>query len=318
MKIRAYFISFMVVFASTLLTNHAHAKCVPESDYTPILEQKLNTLLYRLEPCDTNHKVGYLFGTFHSDSPALQPITKKAARYIYETDAAAFEVVLDEELQRRTIQISLLPKEHKGLFTLMNETRYKQLRALAKRTGAIPIEALSRLKPWAAAIILQYPIPENDGLVVDKRLQQMASAEGKPIFALEDIHDQFDVFENLSVDEQLSFLFYTLDSFQRLKSMELSLKRAYLSGDLEKIQHVGTEALLDIPQETLSQYISEELIEKRNHNMTKRALDKLQTMSLFIAVGALHLPGDDGMLSLLEAEGYQIHPVKLTAETGTP
>jgi uncharacterized protein YbaP (TraB family) len=56
-------------------------------------------------------------------------------------------------------------------------------------------------------------------------------------------------------------------------------------------------------------YIERELIEKRNITMHRRALDLLKDGNVFLAVGALHLPGDKGLVELLRQSGYKVTPV---------
>ena len=54
----------------------------------------------------------------------------------------------------------------------------------------------------------------------------------------------------------------------------------------------------------------EEFLTKRNVRMVERLIPLVKKEPTFIAVGALHLPGEDGILALLEKEGYTIKPVK--------
>jgi uncharacterized protein YbaP (TraB family) len=48
----------------------------------------------------------------------------------------------------------------------------------------------------------------------------------------------------------------------------------------------------------------------RNSQMRDRALPILQHGCAFIAVGAAHLPGKDGLLSLFEKAGYQVETIE--------
>jgi uncharacterized protein len=52
-----------------------------------------------------------------------------------------------------------------------------------------------------------------------------------------------------------------------------------------------------------------ELLDQRNHRMVTRLHTLLQQGKLFIAIGALHLPGENGVLHLLEQQGYKVTPV---------
>ncbi|MBL4666685.1 MAG: TraB/GumN family protein, partial [Sneathiella sp.] len=56
----------------------------------------------------------------------------------------------------------------------------------------------------------------------------------------------------------------------------------------------------------LNDFMTNKLIKQRNHHMAERMLPKLSSKATFVAIGALHLPGQDGVLSLLEKNGYKI------------
>ena len=54
----------------------------------------------------------------------------------------------------------------------------------------------------------------------------------------------------------------------------------------------------------------EALIEKRNLVMLERALPILETASAFVAVGALHLPGETGLVEQFRNQGFKVSPVQ--------
>ena len=54
----------------------------------------------------------------------------------------------------------------------------------------------------------------------------------------------------------------------------------------------------------------ESLIVRRNHTMTERADPLLRAGNTLIAVGALHLPGPEGIVSLIRRRGYKVTPVE--------
>ena len=58
------------------------------------------------------------------------------------------------------------------------------------------------------------------------------------------------------------------------------------------------------------QTFERELVVKRNHKMVEAALPFLEQGSLAIAVGALHLPGKDGLVELIRAKGYKVTAIE--------
>lgn len=56
----------------------------------------------------------------------------------------------------------------------------------------------------------------------------------------------------------------------------------------------------------LADEFQQRLVVDRNHRMAERMQPYLQQGKVFIAVGALHLPGEEGLLNLLEQQGYAV------------
>ena len=77
----------------------------------------------------------------------------------------------------------------------------------------------------------------------------------------------------------------------------------YLSDDLEKLY---TKNLSFIPNEVYEQKMGAE----RNNRWLRKIEDILKDRTCLIAVGAMHLPGDKGLIALLRAKGYNVQPAR--------
>jgi len=62
-------------------------------------------------------------------------------------------------------------------------------------------------------------------------------------------------------------------------------------------------------KEPIYKDLMKRLLIDRNYIMTERMQDILDEGNAFIAIGAMHLPGEEGVLSLLGKQGYKIHSV---------
>jgi hypothetical protein len=71
---------------------------------------------------------------------------------------------------------------------------------------------------------------------------------------------------------------------------------------------LAKESLTEDDQRIMT-FVEEELLRKRNHRMAERAVAHLDRGNAFIAVGALHLPGKEGVVELLRQRGYKVTPV---------
>ncbi len=86
------------------------------------------------------------------------------------------------------------------------------------------------------------------------------------------------------------------------------MKKYYLAGDLEALYGLLRENTAGTDEELLRTF-EEELIFNRNELMVRRMDERLGEGNAFIAVGALHLPGERGILSLLARRGYKLSRV---------
>jgi uncharacterized protein YbaP (TraB family) len=85
---------------------------------------------------------------------------------------------------------------------------------------------------------------------------------------------------------------------------------SYLAGDLRGLEATTEEQLADLPPQT-RKYFVEQGIVARNRRMLEALLPKLAEKTVFVAVGALHLPGESGLIQLLRREGYELKPLPL-------
>ena len=99
----------------------------------------------------------------------------------------------------------------------------------------------------------------------------------------------------------------TLDQLPTQAQTFEELTKAYLARDLDKLLAISKEQMPSSPR--LSERMDKRLVSDRNLRMYKRAQQQLKQGKAFIAVGALHLPGDHGLLQLLVNHGYRVTPI---------
>jgi hypothetical protein len=137
------------------------------------------------------------------------------------------------------------------------------------------------------------------------RLQAEASERGLPLHGLETVDDQIGLFERLSEPDQIAMLESTVELNDQVEALFETMRQAYLARD--------TAAILSLMQSLQTGYdpvlvetFTEEMLDRRNVGMVESMQDRLADGRAFVAVGALHLPGENGILRLLERRGYQV------------
>lgn len=122
---------------------------------------------------------------------------------------------------------------------------------------------------------------------------------------LETVSEQLSLFDGLSDDEQIELLKETLNNLDRLPLAFERLIKAYIKRDLAGLVRINEE-LIQYGNPELGHRFQRKLIDSRNERMVERMLPLLKQGGLFVGVGALHLPGEKGILFALEKKGYRV------------
>jgi uncharacterized protein YbaP (TraB family) len=170
----------------------------------------------------------------------------------------------------------------------------------------LPEPVLRFFKPWAAALFLMMP-QQDPEKVLDFVLAREAAAKGKPVHELENVGEQAEVFDGMAEADQVALLRYAVDNHQRLPKSTERLVEAWLARDLALMWRIGQEAADEsVETRRLDAVFRERLLTARNVRMAERLAPRLKEGGAFIAIGALHLYGDGGVLALLQKRGYRV------------
>jgi hypothetical protein len=163
------------------------------------------------------------------------------------------------------------------------------------------------MKPWAVATTLSMPAA-GTGMVLDRVLYEQALQDGKAVAGLESVHEQLAIFEGLSVDDQVALLRDAVEQLPGIAALQEALLDAYKRRDLAAMLAINAAALED-GDRRLADDFQRRLVTDRNRLMADRVQPYLREGRAFVAVGALHLPGDEGLLNLLQKQGYTVKAV---------
>lgn len=245
---------------------------------------------------------GYLFGTIHSEDPAVLELAQPVAQAYAGAQRVVLEVMMDRDALLYS-SAAMLMMDGRRLSDLLGEPLYSRTLA-AVQTRGISAPVLERMKPWAVAVTLATPAPQT-GLVLDLNLLRRAQADGKAVFGLETIQEQLEVFDGLALEDQVELLRETVDQFAGLDRIHQALIDAWKQRDLAQLMAIN-EAAMGSGDRRLAETFRQRLLIDRNHRMARRLREHFDAGGTFAAVGALHLPGEEGLLNLLEDSGYQV------------
>jgi len=245
----------------------------------------------------------YLQGSIHllkaSDyplAPAIETAYRQSDELVLEVDMAK---MLDPATQQKLLRAALLP-EGKSLKDVASPESYRLLSERFAKTG-LPIETLSRTKPWFAVMTLTILKMQALGFDpekgVDRHFFDKAKKDEKPVLGLELPKEQIELFDEL--DRTDAYVKSTLKELDVLESMMNDVRTAWRAGDVKTLDRILEKSFEEFPA------FRKRFLSDRN----KRWAEKLRTMAKdgktrMVVVGAGHVGGPDGLIALLRKQGF--------------
>jgi uncharacterized protein YbaP (TraB family) len=252
------------------------------------------------------HNTVWLLGSVH----LLQPKGSAPTPQVLRAYAASTGLVMELDLGKvgpdallgRNLALLTLP-EGQSLRGVLGIDAYERFVRAARPIGLDP-DFMSRFQPWFAAMTFEQLLYVKQGFDpmtgVDQQFAQLATADGKPVTGLETIDEQLGFFASMTPAEQRDLLLQTLDDATGDGALLASTVEAWRRGDTRAL-----EALLREGREK-SPVLYRRLTTERNQRWMAKLLPLLEARDNYLViVGALHLVGDDGLVSLLERQGYR-------------
>jgi uncharacterized protein len=260
-----------------------------------------------------------LVGTYHFDDPRHDSTLATIAPDITAATTVLVEAGPEEEKQL----LDLIARDPSKVMILDGPTLIETLppdvwaslsEALAKR--GVPGFMASKLRLWYITVLLAVPPcamdqmkdPKGlDGLVIDTAL-----AAGVPVRGLEPFDTVFAIFDSMTEADQIAMIQSTLAVEDRAADYSITLADSYFAEESRMIWEFLRFASYDMPGFTTAEVdaefarMEELLMAKRNRAWIPVLTEAATEGPVFAAFGALHLPGAEGVLALLEAEGFTV------------
>lgn len=247
---------------------------------------------------------GYLLGTVHSDDPRVLNFSEPFLEALMSCDRFAMELVPDQPTMSRLMDYM----HYQDGTTLQDRIGAERFERVAEAASVYRLSRaqLSTMKVWAAMMTLSIPPPKN-GLFMDLSLALQAAGEGLKVVGLETLEEQLSFLQDMPEEQQLVLLDQALDDLDELETYFESMIADYVRSDLGGLRQKSEGQLAELP-DAVEAYFWEKGIDARNLRMRDRLVQELDQGTVFAAVGALHLPGETGLVTLLRNEGFQVEP----------
>ena len=249
----------------------------------------------------------YLFGSFHLLPPDMKWRNVRSEKAYRASQNLITEVALDGALDpvqaaHMRVQMALPPDEL--LEDYVTSDTYQRVADLAANLE-IPMVMLSRMRPWAAGMVLTASYMTKNGFDpeagADRYFRVRATADGKELGALETVEEQAEALASLSkVDGEVLIK----DMLRFLDDVDGALAEtleAWRTGDSVALEKYSIADLKRIP----SAY--EALLVRRNRKWVPQIEAFLKSgQTYFVVVGAAHLIGDDSVVAMLKKRGFAV------------
>lgn len=291
--------------------------CIYFQSFAQVNEPFTGSLLWKISGNGLKEP-SYLFGTYHlllgsyiDSIPGLRDAMVSTTQVVGEID------MLDQSsLQAKMMQAGILPPEE-SYKNLLSEEEYTRLDNHLKVLMGAGLDQLGSFKPGMISPMLMLAIynrvePDFNPATfvgIDSHIQMIAKEEDKPIIPLETIEEQIYVlFDAKPQKWQMESLLCTVGHIdEAVEDMRVMIDD-YMAADLQKMYTDSFES--DDPCSFFNIDYKDELLVDRNNKWLEKIPQIIRENSSLIAVGALHLGGEEGLLNRLNEMGYTIESVK--------
>lgn len=247
----------------------------------------------------------HLFGTVHLADPRIVAMALEIEPLIAGSRALAMERIVDDLTGPVVQPFELLPAGQR-LETLIGAEAMARARAGLAARG-VPDATIPRLKPWAALLrTVRQPVLDAEASL-DERILALARARRLRTVRLEWPREQAAAFDAVPLPSQVAVLVNVLEHPQTIDDERAAVIDAWLRGDLEALWRFPERAGTRHPG-IGPHYLqfARHVVQNRTALMYHRLLPALGAGSLFVAVGAEHLPGPKGMLAAAQRDGHAL------------
>lgn len=260
----------------------------------------------------------YIMGTHHLAPFSIMDSIAGLRQAMRETQQVYGELKMSELESPATMQLmqkSMMIDSDTTLTTLFSPEDYATVNKFCKENMMMDLSMAPKLKPAYLlnnVVVMAYVKHVgkfNPQEQLDTFFQSQASKNGKKVDGLETPEFQFNLlFNGASLQRQAQLLMCTLHNIDSEVENIKKLTDAYMRQDLRTMLEISEQRKGNqcdpLPGE------EDAMIFNRNKAWAEKLPAILKAAPTFVAVGALHLPGEKGLLNLLKKQGYTVEPVK--------
>lgn len=256
----------------------------------------------------------YVIGTHHLAPLSVKDSIANLQQAIDQTEQVYGEIVMDDannpEILMKMQQAMMLPADT-TLKSFYTQAQYDTIAAVVKNYMGVDLALFDKLKPatittqLSVALAMKSLKGFNPQEQLDTWFQTQARQAGKKVGSLETIDMQINVLYNSqTLMRQALLLYCTATHIEQGVDQSLRMNQAYMKQDLDELLAIIEEKMSDACDSTPEEIST--LIYGRNANWARQFPSIMKQSPTLFVVGAGHLPGPQGLLKLLQKQGYTV------------
>jgi uncharacterized protein YbaP (TraB family) len=269
---------------------------------TPLAESVEKTFMWRVQNEGTTV---YLVGSVHALTEDSYPLPAAMEAAFDDSQKLMFEIDL-EEMAAAAFQMLAAGSLQDGR-TLEEVVGPETWTACVARIESMGLQPgmFRTMKPWMAAVTLTAFEMSNAGYLssadLDTYFTERAKQAGKERLALETVDFQVGLFAELTPEQSMAFLDYTLEDLETVVPELDSIASSWRAGDVPRLETLLLEGFEEFPE------IFSKMVTDRNRAWVAPIEELLfGHQNAMVVVGSLHLVGEEGVVELLRKRGYTI------------
>jgi uncharacterized protein YbaP (TraB family) len=252
-----------------------------------------------------NKEVSYLFGTIHLIDQNKYILPKIVSKRLAKSDLLIMEIA---DMDNQSGMLEMITLKEGRMTDVLNPDQKDSLYSYTdKKFGLDSSMFESLMGKFKPIFFLQLPyaplVLKSESY--DLNINKIARLEGIKIQGLETAEEQLGYFDNLSNEIKAEMIMHVVRDTSNLYQVWDDLQEMYLK------QQVSDMVTLNTGSADIVAFYEKTLSSDRNKKWVVTLTKYLDEKSVFIAVGAGHLPGKDGLINLLQKEGYTVSPVQI-------
>jgi uncharacterized protein len=245
----------------------------------------------------------HVFGTIHDADARVAELPAPASAVLDQSKSLLMEFLPSPYTRERFLEAALF-SDRQTLEQHIGAEDFARVAAQLAPIGLAP-EVIAKLKPWGALINLRHSraaeaVPMEAALIARARARRMVVEQ------IEGVEEQIFTFDECPIETQVALLRHSLAHREELIELEDATIAAYLQRDLAAIWRLRQSFGARHPE--IAGHLAvmtKRVVQDRSVVMAYRMQRELRRGDAFVAVGALHLYGETGVLALLAQDGFR-------------